>query len=604
MKKHLISLFIFCILVGTPAILSAQNLLIDSLKTVLQQEDISSHQRIMTMSDLADVISGSERSHAMQLNKKAIVLAQKHKDANGLTFTWSQQAVLQAMAGNKKLAKQAIDSALFYAREASPLMHGIVLYRKGYIQNLHNQPDDAFRSWRKALLYLSEPKGALYQAGIFYLKYGIYAERGELEKAADYAHLALKRATQSDDATMLVAAWQINGSSYLNRFFQTNKTALLDSAVYAFKQSIQLFRKKEGWIKSPGVVALSALNLANIYLDYYPAGYRDSVISNVNLALRVSIESGNKLMEINGYQVISRLYRRTDNLDAAEKALLKGRKLVESLDPPIYSVGKNIYRLLAQVNEQQGDSAAALKYYKQYLYYYRQMFDAKQYRTIQQLEAKYQAEKKEAALKQLKQRNAFQRKQTRLYITIAIIAILGLLGLFLAYRFRLKYSLQREKSKDEEAARLLAEQKLMQQQKEQMQTELMAGALQVEHKNELLENLKDKLQKKAGARPAKQLGRIIDDELRMDESFEDIRLQLNELHPEFFDRLQEKADKKLTKLDLKYCAYLSMKLSTKQIARLMSVEPKSVRMAKYRLKQKLELGKEDDIDDYLQSKGK
>src|SRR5699024_2103497 len=113
----------------------------------------------------------------------------------------------------------------------------------------------------------------------------------------------------------------------------------------------------------------------------------------------------------------------------------------------------------------------------------------------------------------------------------------------------------------------------------------------------------DKLQEKAGAQPARQLEQIIDDELRIDESFEDIRLQLKEIHPDFFDRLQEKAHKKLTQLDLKYCAYLSMKLSTKQIASLMNVEPKSVRMTKYRLKQKLDLGKEDNLDDFLQRKG-
>src|SRR5699024_4642456 len=169
------------------------------------------------------------------------------------------------------------------------------------------------------------------------------------------------------------------------------------------------------------------------------------------------------------------LYQRADNLEAAEKALMKGKKLVDSLDPPNYSSGKNIYQSLARLNKQQGDYADALTYYERYMDYYRKVFDTEQYETIQQLETKYQTAKKEAALKQLKQRNAFQKQRTRLYIGIAIITILGLLALFLAYRFRLKYSLQREKSKEEETARLLAEQKLMKQQKEQMQTELLAG---------------------------------------------------------------------------------------------------------------------------------
>jgi DNA-binding CsgD family transcriptional regulator len=44
-----------------------------------------------------------------------------------------------------------------------------------------------------------------------------------------------------------------------------------------------------------------------------------------------------------------------------------------------------------------------------------------------------------------------------------------------------------------------------------------------------------------------------------------------------------------------------MKLSSKQIAALLHVEPKSVRMAKYRLKQKLGLGKDDELDAVIQN---
>jgi DNA-binding CsgD family transcriptional regulator len=40
-------------------------------------------------------------------------------------------------------------------------------------------------------------------------------------------------------------------------------------------------------------------------------------------------------------------------------------------------------------------------------------------------------------------------------------------------------------------------------------------------------------------------------------------------------------------------------MDTKQIATLLKVEPKSVRMTKYRLKQKLNLEKEEELDEYL-----
>ena len=43
-----------------------------------------------------------------------------------------------------------------------------------------------------------------------------------------------------------------------------------------------------------------------------------------------------------------------------------------------------------------------------------------------------------------------------------------------------------------------------------------------------------------------------------------------------------------------------MKVSNKEMASQMNVEPKSIRMARYRIKQKLELSKDEDLDVYIQ----
>lgn len=81
--------------------------------------------------------------------------------------------------------------------------------------------------------------------------------------------------------------------------------------------------------------------------------------------------------------------------------------------------------------------------------------------------------------------------------------------------------------------------------------------------------------------------------------FEDIKMQIQELHPTFFNQLSDKAVQKLTALDLKYCAYIYLQMTTKQIAQVLHVEPQSVRMFKYRLKQKFGLGKDVDLEVFL-----
>ncbi len=63
--------------------------------------------------------------------------------------------------------------------------------------------------------------------------------------------------------------------------------------------------------------------------------------------------------------------------------------------------------------------------------------------------------------------------------------------------------------------------------------------------------------------------------------------------------MQEKALGTLTKLDFKYCGYIKLGMSTKDIANHMNIDVQSMRMARYRIKQKLHLDREKDLDTYI-----
>ena len=55
----------------------------------------------------------------------------------------------------------------------------------------------------------------------------------------------------------------------------------------------------------------------------------------------------------------------------------------------------------------------------------------------------------------------------------------------------------------------------------------------------------------------------------------------------------------LTKNELKHCAYIKVNMSNKEIARLINVSPKSVVMAQYRLKKKINLPTEMSLFDLV-----
>lgn len=86
---------------------------------------------------------------------------------------------------------------------------------------------------------------------------------------------------------------------------------------------------------------------------------------------------------------------------------------------------------------------------------------------------------------------------------------------------------------------------------------------------------------------------------KINTTFEEFSELVQKIHPDFYIELQNRAQQKLTPLDLKYCTYIFMNIDTKDIASLLFVEPKTVRMSKYRLKQKLGLDKEDDLHTFI-----
>ncbi|TLX75782.1 hypothetical protein E9993_09520 [Labilibacter sediminis] len=101
--------------------------------------------------------------------------------------------------------------------------------------------------------------------------------------------------------------------------------------------------------------------------------------------------------------------------------------------------------------------------------------------------------------------------------------------------------------------------------------------------------------------PEKYMNRIIK---KIDHSIEDeddwkvFRSHFDLAHEDFFKRLKQSFDE-LTPKDLRLCAYLKMNLSTKEIAPLMNVSPRSVEVHRYKIRKKLQLDPNDNLTEFM-----
>lgn len=173
-----------------------------------------------------------------------------------------------------------------------------------------------------------------------------------------------------------------------------------------------------------------------------------------------------------------------------------------------------------------------------------------------------------------------------------------------------QYEHQKELHRKEEA--IYHEKKINEMLKEQHKIdlnsktkELANTAMAMTKKNELLQKLKSELlQFKTEIINKGKFERLIkniDKNISSSKDWEVFESNFNEIHDSFFKKLLELHPDHLTPKDLKLCAYLKMNLSTKEIAPLMGISIRGVEIHRYRLRKRLGLETEQNLNEYLMS---
>ncbi len=138
-------------------------------------------------------------------------------------------------------------------------------------------------------------------------------------------------------------------------------------------------------------------------------------------------------------------------------------------------------------------------------------------------------------------------------------------------------------------------------------SELASSTLNNIKKNELLTSLVVDIEKidenvlnSSLHSPIKKLVQKINYHLIDKDDWLAFELHFRNAHAVFFDKLREKHPE-LSSNEIKLSAYLKLNLSSKEIASLMNISIKSVEQGRWRLRKKLNLPKESNLVNYIQS---
>lgn len=515
-----------------------------------------------TATELLDKASGIASKDPEEAFRLVSALIQDPKQAKDLGY-----ARAQALRGDLLMGLGLYQEALEPLYEAETLF--LALDCKTCLADTHNllgqlyyrikNPESAIARHQMALelfTHLSDWHGIAESKGFLG---GMYEKLGDYPLALAYQNesLAMFR-SQGDHADMAFVMENI-GSIYedLERF---------DSAYYYFDQA---------------------------YLHNLSAGDSTALIGNLNNLGDVFRKSGNQ---------DSALYYTQKALDLSErlgKNYLKRSALVD----------------LGKANALMGNYQQAYDYLEQVRLLSEVIFSEEAAKQLAVKEAQYELNQKIAQIEQLQQVN---KADIRIR-WLLIFSVVVLVGLALAMINRQKLKIRNSRALlDRQQELLEIKEKLIASEKEninlleaRMATEveaqskaLTAQTLHVLDKNQMLEEIQEKLKKILEEDPKEQKKKIrnlikqIDYNFSHDTDWEDFKYSFEKVHQDFFKKLNQTGNE-LTPGELKLASLMRMNLSSKEIASTLGISPESLRISRYRLRKKLNLEKGESLQQFL-----
>ncbi len=595
--------------------------------------------RIFILTDMAWLYRKYDKAQALGFCTQALKQAEKIEYDEGIGFA-------KMAMGNVYNYHANYDSALSCYRYAIPYFEKISFettrnHRLGQIyynlaQSLQevNQSAEAIQALNNAARFyqLSQDKAQL--SNVYIDIANLYETNKQYKEALFYGEKALTAATQVQDTTTICSVMNDLGNIYLALNTQTKNATYLAKAKADFLRTYRILQHNPE-ADTDGLITPTILaNLGDCLLreEKY-----DSAIYFLNESNRLASKIQYKWVEGYNYMYLGEIAHKRQQLKTAtdyfEKALGYRKDYGNEFT-------MDLYQRLTKLETDKRNFAKALEYQQLYQQDYEQVRDAEQSRAINEIQTRYETHEKERQIQDLQRDNRQKKQYLTGVVILALLAVALAVAIGWLYHFRRKVFRQREHLLHEEKEKVELERQIEEKAKEKAQLqqqltekenqriqeeiqlqatihslkqdqlqreidykqrELTTSVMQLEKKNELLLTLKNELQQVPAAteKPIRNLNRLIDQSLDIEDDFERFTTHFENVHPRFFHRLQSLTEQSLSALDQKYCAYLRMQLSTKEIANLLNIEPKSVRMAQYRIKKKLGLTEENDLKEFL-----
>ncbi len=474
---------------------------------------------------------------------------------------------------------------------------GTSLYHIGltelYLSNYEKAVEYILRSLKywEQLNYVANIWNCNELIGNIYIKLGGYRKALHYHKIAlkireDYIRWSIRNGVGSgddiDSVNNLGIAYSFNNIAevYLN-------LKKYDSAYFYAYESLKKKESKNS-VASPNDIANSQLNLGNIYnkLNKY-----DSAVFMITKAAKTYKTLQNKSSYSEALYGLGQVYFDLRKFNEAKEYFTRGLEITKEIGDK--SNEKNGYKLLSDLLLSETNYKKSLEYYKLYSEIKDSIINKESNSKIEELQIKYDVDKKEQEIKT--QKALVLKKKSQLVLSLIIGGLLILVAATFIF-FIQKTKKQKEKILKQEAENLRKELELK-------NRELVCNVSSIYVKNQVISKVAHKLSKSSENFKQANMNMIrnVIGELKqnLDEtSWKEFEIRFARVHENFYKNI-DKRFPDLTNTERKICAMLKLGMSSKDIASITMTQSESVDITRSRLRKKLNLTRDENLTGFL-----
>jgi len=581
-KKISYYLIFFVLLAVANHVSIAQNST-DSIETAITNEhDIIKKAQLYQQLSLEYKSSNLNKSEKMA--RQALILVEKTDNDKITGFLHAQLGDIAFLQDSLNKAEKEYDIAIPFLNESGEFPRLILVYislGNRFVEK--GNYTQALSHYLQGLRISKESNDTSYLAKLYNNLGVVFINMNDQKKALDYYSKALPLFEELHDTMNIAGATTNMGSIYLNM-------GEYDIARQYYQKGYEIF-------KSIDLIGGQAHVLFKMgILDQMQQQYKNA-LQNLFESKRLqeksqSILSGSKSMFLAETNInIGIVYFFLDEYKKAEDYLIAGYSVSNEYEQTALISLASEY--LSKLYKREKKFEKALDYYTLFKIYSDSSFNEENIRKLTQLEMQYQFDVK---LKESEiERIAETQKRKRLtFIVFAISA--GLFLILIIVGLMLKLEKKKKKEMEIERERLID--KL-----DHTNKELTTHVMYLLKKNEFILTIIEKLKKaRLDAKPEnkKVMAELIT-ELQSNTdtvSWEEFELRFQEVHTEFYTKLSEKFPD-LSTNEIRMCAFFKLNMTSKEIAALTYQSLNSIKVARYRLRKKLQLKKEENLLAFL-----